>query len=253
MDLTLFNQYARVIAAGDYSDRDERLRIAQEGSLSVYYAPLEGINAAARVVLVGLTPGPTQMMNALREATRQLRAGATPMVAIAAAKARAAFSGEPMRSNLFRQLDNWGVHRWLGLATSAELFATHRHLMQTTSLLCYPVFQDGRPYVGSPAILTTPLLKRHLERYFLSRLAQLQDAQFIPLGTPVATVFRNLVEGGAVPAERVLSGVLHPSGNNTYRINWLTGPRSSQPPAKTDPRAYDAGKLAFRQRLVREA
>lgn len=34
------------------------------GDVKIYYAPFEYMNPSARIVLVGITPGPTQMVNA---------------------------------------------------------------------------------------------------------------------------------------------------------------------------------------------
>ena len=82
------------------------------------------------------------------------------------AKEAAAFSGEPMRGNLIRQMDHWGLHDWLGLRSSAELFSSARHLLQSTSLLRYPVFVKDDDYRGDPNMLTQPLLRRYLLKHF---------------------------------------------------------------------------------------
>ena len=50
--------------------RDPNLLMDTSGSVKVYYAPFEYINPSARIVLVGITPGPTQMANANNEARR---------------------------------------------------------------------------------------------------------------------------------------------------------------------------------------
>ncbi|MEF8747353.1 MAG: hypothetical protein V5B31_05795 [Candidatus Accumulibacter propinquus] len=85
--------------------------------MKIYYAPFEYINPSARIVLVGITPGPTQMVNANNEARRVLLAGKTFSEAIQAAKGVGAFSGEPLRTNLINQLNHWGngvrlLHRY---------------------------------------------------------------------------------------------------------------------------------------------
>lgn len=88
------------------------------------------------------------MVNANNEARRVLLAGKSSGDVILAAKSVGAFSGEPLRSNLINQLNHWGFHKWLGLGDSAALFSTARHLMQTTSLLRYPVFVNDDDYRG---------------------------------------------------------------------------------------------------------
>ncbi|HOV96133.1 MAG TPA: hypothetical protein PK789_05105, partial [Thermomonas sp.] len=89
----------------------------------------------------------------------QGQAGKSSTEAIQAAKSVGAFSGEPLRSNLINQLNHWGFHKWLGLTDSADLFSTSRHLVQTTSLLRYPVFVKDDDYRGSPDMTKHPLQK----------------------------------------------------------------------------------------------
>jgi hypothetical protein len=167
-----------------------------------------------------------------------------------AAKETAAFSGEPMRGNLVRQLNHWGVERWLGLADAAALFSTDRHLVQTTSLLRYPVFVNGKDYRGAPDMLKHPLLKKHLLDYFVPEVTELDNAVFFGLGPAVQDILDRLIVSGAVKKDRVLGGMLHPSGNNTYRINYLTGTRGSPIPHATNPVPYDVGRNAFCDRFL---
>ena len=75
-----------------------------------YYAPFEYINPSARIVLVGITPGPTQMVNANNEeAARASGRQVQQRKRIQAAKSVGAFSGEPLRSNLINQLQPLGL------------------------------------------------------------------------------------------------------------------------------------------------
>lgn len=82
------------------------------------------------------------------EALCALQAGKPSTEAIQAAKSVGAFSGKSLWSNLINQLNHWGFHKWLGLGDSADLFSTSRHLVQTTSLLRYPVFVKDDDYRG---------------------------------------------------------------------------------------------------------
>jgi len=62
------------------SIRDPRLLIDKDEveKIKIYYAPFDYINHGARMVLVGITPGPTQMENANNVARRLLKRGAAP-------------------------------------------------------------------------------------------------------------------------------------------------------------------------------
>lgn len=230
--------------------RDSRLLMDSSGPVSIYYAPFEYINPSARVVLVGITPGPTQMVNANNEARLALQAGKSSAESIRIAKNIAAFSGEPLRGNLIRQLNHWGFHQWLGLNNSSDLFSTCRHLVQTTSLLRYPVFINDDDYRGSPDMTKHPLLRKHLLENFVVEVEELRDAVFVGLGPQVQKVLDRLIHERVLKPNRVIGGMLHPSGNCTYRINYLVGERNSPIPHATNPAPYDQGRREFRKRFL---
>jgi hypothetical protein len=50
--------------------------------------------------------------------------------------------------------------------------------------------------------------------------------------------------------DRIIGGMLHPSGNCTYRINYLTGDRTKPIPYATNPAPYDQGRRAFQHRFL---
>lgn len=102
---------------------------------------------AARVVIVGITPGRQQMRNALLEAHRILKSGASDDAAIEGAKVFASFSG-PMRSNLVALLDHIGLNRLIGVTTTASLWDADAHQVHFTSALRYPVFLKPRTILG---------------------------------------------------------------------------------------------------------
>ena len=229
---------------------DERLLMERQGNLAVYYAPFEHINPAARVALVGITPGPTQMANAIERARQALLAGTSPLDAVRQAKETAAFSGEPLRTNLVKQLNHWGVPQWLGISNASDLFGSARELVHTTSLLRFPVFKGGKKYEGSPNMLRHPMLRRFLLEYFAQEVERLPQAVFIALGPKVAEVFKALVDEGVIPRGRAITGMLHPSGENGYRIKYLLGDRAGDLPHRTNPRPYDDGRMAFRRHYL---
>jgi hypothetical protein len=248
---SLFDKYAPIFCSPTPPVvRDERLLIDEQGAIKIYYAPFEFINRDARVVLVGITPGPTQMVNANNEARRALMSGKSSQDTMRAAKDTAAFSGEPMRGNLIRLLNHWGVERWLGLTDAAAMFSTDRQLVQTTSLLRYPVFVNDKDYRGAPDMMKHPLIKKHLLDYFVSEVIELNNAVFLGLGPMVQNVLDRLVINGVIEKDRIIGGMLHPSGNNTYRVNYLVGSRGVPIPHATDPTSYDNGRHAFRNRFL---
>jgi len=196
---------------------------AGSGELSAYYIPFDYLNPAARVVLVGISPGFVQWKNAVREAQRMLCAGAADADTLRAAKYSGAFSGA-IRPTLVALLDHVGLQRWLGIASCASLFHEHAHLMHVTGVLRQPVFVGGKNYNGaSPNMLTTPLLQQQMLDYFALEAAALPDAVFVPMGPKVALALHWLAGRGVIDERRILHGLPHPSGANAERVAYFLG------------------------------
>lgn len=220
----LFPRYAQAIRAlpSGTLTRQQMLApaflIEVEGALAMYYAPLEYVNEAAKVVLVGITPGFTQMAIAFQQARDLLHRGQTPDEICREAKRSAAFAGS-MRKNLVDMLDGLQVHRHLGVPTCAALFERdHRHLVQTTSAIRFPVFRDGENYTGSrPPIGQSPLLQRTVASVLADELGRIPQALVIPLGKSVVEALQLLASRGELDLARCLIGFPHPSGANGHR------------------------------------
>ena len=82
-------------------------------TLSIYYVPFEHVNPAAKVFVVGLTPGRQQMWRASMAAAKALRDGLTIPEVLDAASMDGSFSCS-LRTNLIKMLDEIGVAVWLG-------------------------------------------------------------------------------------------------------------------------------------------
>ena len=74
------------------------LLIERDGPLEIYYAPMDWVRSAAKVAIVGITPGKDTMRIALETAAAGLRAGEPEEVFLDRVKSRASFSG--MRKQL---------------------------------------------------------------------------------------------------------------------------------------------------------
>ena len=229
---------------------NEKLRIAQDGPVEVCYAPFEYINQKARIVIVGITPGRTQMVNALRECRHQLDAGADDQQVLKAAKQTGAFSGA-MRPNLVALLNHVGLQHWLRLSSCEALFGEASELVQTTSVLRNPVFVDGDNYNGTPNMVTHPLLKKQLIDGFGQDATALPDAVFIPLGDKVTMALHFLADCGLISKERILDGLPHPSGANAERIAYFLGNKErSALSRKTSPDKLDQARAGLMAKVV---
>ena len=223
----LFSRFAETIAAlpdGFASDHPLPKTLLIEGNArhSIYYAPFDFVNRAARLVLVGITPGRMQAVEALRVARQRLLAGASQTEAMMDAKKTASFAG-PMRQNLIALLDHVGVAERLQVQSTSELWATRTDLVHFTSALRYPVFDaDGKNYSGA-GILRSELLVDHVNKWFGQEASALTGAMFVPLGGAALDACDHAVRSGAIRNQQVLRGLPHPSGANAERIAYFQG------------------------------
>jgi hypothetical protein len=90
----------------------------------------------------------------------------------------------------------------------------------------------------------------YLLENFAAEVEELKDTVFVGLGPQVQKVLDRLIQERVLNPDRVIGGMLHPSGNCTYRINYLIGDRIAPVPHATNPVPYDQGRRAFRERFV---
>jgi len=158
MDITkhteFFDRHASLLAtylsSGANADTIlEKLNLAQQGPISITYAPFDHVPVHADLVIVGITPGRTQAISAITAASTALRAGKDNKEASRLAKITGSFSG-PMRTNLISLLDHIGLASALRIATCASLFDPDRQSVHLTSALRYPVFRRRRELQRQP-------------------------------------------------------------------------------------------------------
>jgi hypothetical protein len=221
---SLFDQYQVAIRAlpdrAEYSRSDllvPELLIDRDARLYVYYAPFDWANAEARVTLLGITPGWTQMALAYRGAKDALDAGQDGAAICREAKLHGSFAG-PLRKNLVAMLDDIGLPDALGLTSASELFGAARPLLHTSSVIRYPVFAGETNYTGHPPPTKSPLLMRFARNVLAPELALVGHALIVPLGKAVECVLDQLAAEGLIGRHRWLSGFPHPSGANGHRV-----------------------------------
>lgn len=241
----------RIRALGPFNGESlpEALLLEKDGAQAIYYAPFDYTNSNARLVIVGLTPGRTQAVNALNACYEALLEGALLEEAAQRAKNTGSFSGS-LRANLVAQLNHFGISEYLGVDDAAALFDGHGDRVQFTSVLRFPVFNaDGSNYSGRP--FASPMLQRLYQSQFLLEARLLRQALFLPLGRGATEAVLAAVAQGVIARERVLDGLVHPSGANQERINYQLGrkPRTALS-AKTNADAIDAGSARVREQMA---
>jgi hypothetical protein len=204
--------------------------------LTCHYAPFDYLNPNAKLILVGITPGGTQMNRALNAARIALSPGTPIYEAIRHVKREGSFSGA-MRSNIVATLNRLGYQRKLNISCANSLWNTDDHLVHFCSLLKYPVFLKGKDYNGKPAPTKNPELFQMLRDHFVPDMQALpHDAMLVPLGDTVLDTVVELKEQGLIPQslmtfEGRYVAPPHPSGANAESIALLMEPHY---PTKND-------------------
>lgn len=249
-----FENYRTLIQNASYFSANaalpDSILLKREGKISIYYAPFEYVNENAKIVIVGITPGLQQAVNALNAAKSELEKGSCSVDILKAVKSAASFSGS-MRNNLINMLDEVGLHTKLRISSCSLLFSSHSHLVQFASMLKNPVFVDGENYSGSPSMLKTPVLKELLQDFFVKEICnKLKTPLFISLSPKVTEALLWLAEQKVIDENQVLSGIPHPSGANAERIAYFLGNKSrEQLSIKTNPDTIDEGKRSLLMKL----
>lgn len=203
-----------------------------DSKVKTYYAPFDYTNCKAKLVLVGITPGQSQMNKALYAACTALNNGHSDIEALHAAKIAASFGGK-MQTILINLLDSHKINTYLGISSCEELWSKSNHLVNFTSCLRNPVFSlKGVAEVnytgGTPNLATYKGFTRSLAM-FGDELNLIPNAMIVPLGRNVANVIQSLVDNGSVPLDRVLNAegrvaeFPHPSGENAETVNLAIG------------------------------
>ena len=247
----LFDRYADAIQTLDLDTIDapgaipERFLLARLGRYSSHYIPFESVNRAARVVVVGISPGFVQWKIAMREAQRRMAAGDAVDEVLRAARQTGAFSGA-IRPNFVALLDAIRVNDWLGIESCATLFGSDAPLVHIGAILRHPVFVDGKNYSGTPAMPRHAFLREQVMRYFAHEAALLPDALYIPMGASVSEGLDWLASQGIVRADRILHGLPHPSGANAERVAYFLGRKERAAlSGKTNGAQLDAARSAL--------
>lgn len=193
----------------------------------MFYTPFDHVNEAARVTLVGITPGWHQMRVAYEVARDLLREGLPHDAILPRVSSAAGFSG-PMRANLLRMLDDLGLPGCLGIDSSAELFSQRADLRHGTSAIRYAAFVSKRNYTGSsPALVTVPLFTRYVRDVLAPELDRVPQSVVIPLGRAVDAALGLLIDAGALDPRRCCVGFPHPSGANGWRVSQFAQARAT--------------------------
>jgi len=195
-----------------YSNRD--FLLGNDRDYNVFYVPFELTNSEARLALVGITPGPTQMAEAYAAAQLALRANASDEEVLFKAKQAAAFAG--MRDRINEMLDHFAIPRHLGISSAYSLWSSDFQYFLPTSIVPNAAFK-GEAYFNGPfsAVLDVPLLRQQFETVFIPSIEKLRSRTvYIAMGPVVDESLRWCASRGVIKERQLLGYFPHASGNS---------------------------------------
>ncbi len=177
---------------------------------------MEYSNPNAVVVIVGITPGNTQLEND--------RDNKSPEEI----KKENAFAGGNMRRNLINMLDFVGVNKVLQIKSCESIFGVDFNKVELTSLLKDATFEvrNGKEIMfNKPSkILINELLRNEFETGFLNDCKNYKNAKiFVALGKENEDLLKSMQNEGKIDKNIAIIGIPHPSGANAGRVNTFLG------------------------------
>ena len=199
--------------------------------LREYYTPFDFVNENAKLCIVGITPGKTQLKKGLQEAKRLLLAKpyASDEDILKEVKPFGAFSGG-LRTWLIRILNRIGIPEVLGLSDSSDLFNKQDMPVHFTSALNNCLFirngntwKDYNNSVFSFDGKDIDLLDTSINNGLLKEVELLKKCIFLPIGVPCNEIFRLFVQEKVIDENRVIFDCIHASGSQSSRIAFFCG------------------------------
>lgn len=172
------------------------------------------VNSKALVVLVGITPGNSQLQ------------GEREGLSSKEIKRRNAFAGK-MRNPLIKMLDYIGVNSILSITSCKSLWEEDFSKVEMTSLLkdaTFEITKDGKKemFKNVSKIGRSPKLQKMLNDGFVTDCKSYSNAKlFVACGPGVYDMLLCLKEEGVISTPVV--GIAHPSGANAGRISCYLG------------------------------
>jgi hypothetical protein len=173
------------------------------------------MNLAARLVIVGISPGPKQIALAYKSVQDSLIASLSDELILEHSKREGSFGGPTMRPNLIKMLEFFCIHRRLKISAASELWAASSALLHATSVVPHAAIRNGKPFAGTfQEVLGSELFRVSFERDFAATLPLLpHDARYIALGPTPLAALDWCAEHCLIRKDQVLGAFAHPSSS----------------------------------------
>ena len=173
-------------------------------------------NSNAEVIIVGITPGNTQLINNRENKSPE------------EIKRENAFAGGNMRRNLIDMLDYVGINKVLQIPSCESIFENDFNKVELTSLLkdaTFEVKNDKEIMFNKPLkILSDKMLQKEFESGFINDCKKYKKAKLIvALGKENQELLIIQKKEGKINSNIEIIGIPHPSGANAGRVNAFLG------------------------------
>ncbi|MBO1077361.1 hypothetical protein [Roseomonas marmotae] len=239
------SSFASLIArAGVEAVRSPGTLVGASGRDQVFYIPFEHVERRAKLVLVGITPGPEQLKLAYGKAQMLLRVGRPHDEVLRLVKPHGAFGGQ-MRPGLLKMLGHFGFASLMGVKDELEFWEGSPHLLHSTSVVPHAAFTGEDMFNGSfEDVMRSAALRECFEQHFLPELALLpQEAVFIALGPTPLDALDYAAARGLLAPERILGALAHPSKSGGSQVDVYLGLRDPSTLQPRDPVRHRVPRL----------
>jgi hypothetical protein len=232
---------------------ETRLAKSENGRDELFYVPFEHMNCRARLVIVGITPGPTQLELAYETAHARLRAGLPDDLVLELAKKEGSFGGDTMRPNLIKMLECFGIPELLGVGNANDLWGVSWRDLHATSVIPHAAFRNGNPFAGSfQDVLGTKPFRECFERDFAATLPLIShEARYIALGPTPLEALDWCSKRGLLKPEQVLGAFAHPSSRGGSQVAVYLGEKPIEALSPKDPVKNRKWLLPLAERMLR--
>jgi hypothetical protein len=215
-------------------DRPSALRLypphgtSDRYGIEIFWAPFDHVNRDARLVIIGVTPGPNQALRSYRAVQMATARGAAPQAELEKIKAESSFRGEVIEPNLMSLLEHSGLAERAGIENIDHLWTREAFKVHFTSTIRYPTFINGELFNNQIDSLGHPELKKYVETYLAEELASVpSDAKIVALGQKGPRIVRHAANVAGIDARRVVA-LPHPSGSATGAVRDFLSKRRTQ-------------------------
>ncbi|SOE66704.1 hypothetical protein SAMN05446635_2909 [Burkholderia sp. OK233] len=187
----------------------------------VQYVPFEYINPVAKLVIVGITPGNTQIGGTLATFAKLLREGAAREDILRTVKRLNSFGGNSMRPNLLKMLRHFKFEHLLGIDDVIDLWGKSDALFQATSVVPNAAFKWGTKRGvkgwwmfagGFDEVLKSRIYRQQFEEVFLPSVRRMNThALYVGLGPTPHAALQHCVDAGLIRQDQFLGSFPHPS------------------------------------------